>query len=82
VKNPDNVISYRKVLAGLEKELAEFEAYLMELEDEDDCESETPLTLDELIELLDLVEQAYYDHLLHRIALLKQWLAVDEGRGE
>lgn len=70
------------MLAGLEEELAEFEAYLMELEDENDSESKTPPTLDDLMELLDPVEQAYYTHLLHRIALLKQWLAVDEGRGE
>lgn len=75
VRQADNVISYRKVLEDFRKELAEFEAEIMELAD-----PEKPLTLKALMEQLDIIEQAYYEFLVKRIAQLERWAAVDEGR--
>lgn len=73
--NDSNVISYKKLLANLREELAEFEACIIEQADPG-----KPLTLDEVMERLDIIERAYYNHLVKRIAQLERWLAVDEER--
>ncbi|SFH22382.1 hypothetical protein SAMN05660649_04331 [Desulfotomaculum arcticum] len=71
----DNVISYKELLADLKTELEEFEADIIELAD-----PEKPLSMQNILERLDIIERAYYEHLIKRIKQLEQWLAVEEGR--
>ncbi len=76
MKNSENnVICYKKYLADLKAELEDFEALLI-----DRADPNKPLAMAEIMEHLDIIEQAYYEHLTCKIAQLERWVAVEEGR--